>query len=102
MTFRTVQYVFYLSKNILNRSVKFFFKRMAISILTVVVSACIVHFIPHFGTKSYLGWVLYACVVGIIVLAATCGIDLIFCRKDFIGAVKVIKNAVFAKIKKKR
>ena len=101
MTFRTVQYVFYLSKNILNRSVKFFFKRMAVSILTVVVSAAVVHFIPSFGTKSYLGWVLYACVVGIAVLAATCGVDLIFCRRDFIGAVKIIKNAIFAKIKKK-
>ena len=102
MTFRTVQYVYYLSKNILNRSVKFFFKRMAVSILTVVISAGVVHFIPSFGTKSYLGWVLYACAVGIIVLTITCGIDLIFCRKDFIGAVKVIKNAIFAKIKKKK
>ena len=102
MTFRTVQYVYYLSKNILNRSVKFFFKRMAVSILTVVISAGVVHFIPSFGTKSYLGWVLYACAVGIIVLTVTCGIDLIFCRKDFIGAVKVIKNAIFAKIKKKK
>lgn len=102
MTFRTVQYVYYLSKNILNRSVKFFFKRMAVSILTVVISAGVVHFIPSFGTKSYLGWVLYACAVGIIVLTVTCGIDLIFCRKDFIGAVKVIKNAIFARIKKKK
>lgn len=102
MTFRTVQYVYYLSKNILNRSVKFFFKRMTVSILTVVVSAGVVHFIPSFGTKSYFGWVLYACAVGIIVLTVTCGIDLIFCRKDFIGAVKVIKNAIFAKIKKKK
>lgn len=102
MTFRTVQYVYYLSKNILNRSVKFFFKRIAVSILTVVISAGVVHFIPSFGTKSYFGWVLYACAVGIIVLTITCGIDLIFCRKDFIGAVKVIKNAIFAKIKKKK
>lgn len=102
MTLRTVQYVYYLSKNILNRSVKFFFKRMAVSILTVVISAGVVHFIPSFGTKGYLGWVLYACAVGIIVMTITCGIDLIFCRKDFIGAVKVIKNAIFAKIKKKK
>lgn len=102
MTFRTVQYVFYLSKNILNRSVKFFFKRMAASILTVAASVLAVHFVPSFGIKGYLGWVLYACVVGIIVLAMTCAVDLIFCRKDFIGAFSIVKNAVFIRLKKKK
>lgn len=101
MTFRTVQYVFYLQKNILKRSVKFFFKRLAISALAVVVSSLIVHFVPQFGSGGYLGWALYACAVGIIVLAVTCLTDLVFCRKDFVGAANAIKNTLFIKIKKK-
>lgn len=101
MTFRTVQYVFYLSKNILQRSVKLFFKRMAFSILTVVLSATVVHFIPSFGSDDYLGWVLYACVVGSVVLAMTCAVNIVFCRKDFTEAVRFMKNMAFAKAKRK-
>ena len=101
MTFRTVQYVYYLSKNILNRSVKFFFKRMAFSALTVVISASIVHFVPNFGTETYLHWALYACVVGVIVLTVNGAVNLVFCRKDFVGAILIARNAVFSKVKKK-
>lgn len=101
MTFRTVQYVYYLSKNILNRSVNFFFKRMAFSALTVVISASIVHFVPNFGTETYLHWALYACVVGVIVLTVNGAVNLVFCRKDFVGAISIARNAVFSKVKKK-
>lgn len=100
MTFRTIQYVFYLSKNILNRNVIYFFKRALISIFIVAISAAIVHFVPQFGTKSYIGWVVYACVVGIIVLVITGTVNLLICRRDFTDAVRIIKNAIFAKIKK--
>lgn len=100
MTFRTVQYVYYLSKNILKRSMMFFIKRTAVSVLTVVLSAAAVHFLPDFSMTSYFRWVLYACVVGAIVLAITCIVNLIFSRKEFAGALAVAKNAVFSKVKK--
>ncbi len=100
MTFRTVQYVYYLSRNILKRSVKHFFKRIILSAVSVGLSALAVSLVPSFGTKSYLGWALYACVVGIIVLAITCGIDLIFCRRDFKDAMAIMRSTVFSKIKK--
>lgn len=101
MTFRTIQYVFYLSKNILNRNVGFFFKRMAISLLIAAVSSAITYFVPDFGMKSYLNWAIYACIVAVIVLAVTCIFSIIFSKKDFINTVGILRRTVFSKIKNK-
>lgn len=100
MTFRTVQYVFYLKKNILKRSTRFFFKRILISFLIVTISALTVRIIPDFGTSGYLNWAFYACVVAATVAIYTCIINLIFCRNDFIGAIRVVQNALSLKAKK--
>ena len=78
----------------------FFIKRTAVSVLTVALSAAAVHFLPEFSMTSYLNWAVYACVVGVIVLAITCIVNLIFSRKEFVGALAVAKNAFFSKVKK--
>lgn len=101
MSFRTVQYVFYLSKNILNRSVKYFFFRLATSTLTVLISVAAVHFVPNIEMNGYLNWLIYACIVGVIVLAATCLVNLAFFKKDFFETIALAKKAVFSKIVKK-
>lgn len=99
MSFRTVQYVFYLSKNIMNRSVRFFFYRLAVSALTVIISVATVHLVPQIEMTGYLNWLIYACIVALIVLAATCLVNLIFCRKDFFDTVALAKKAVFSRKK---
>ncbi len=100
MTFRTIQYVFYLSKNILNRKIGFFFKRMAVSLLIAAASTAITYFVPDFGMKSYIDWIIYACIVAVTVLAVTCIFSIIFSKKEFMSTVAILRKTVFSKIKK--
>ncbi len=99
MTFRTIQYVFYLSKNILNRKIGFFFKRMAVSLLIAAASTTITYFVPDFGMKSYIDWIIYACIVAVTVLAVTCIFSIIFSKKEFMSTVAILRKTVFSKKK---
>lgn len=82
MTFRTVQYVYYLSKNIINRSVKPFFKRTVISTVTILLSIVATQLLPSFDGVTYLQWIIYAIEVALVVAAVTVAVNIFLCRKD--------------------
>lgn len=99
MTFRTGQYVLYLSKNIMHRSVKYFFKRMLIALLIAAISIAAVSLLPGFTGTTYMKWIVYAIEVSLIVAAVTLTVNLIFCRSDLTQAWKYARRLIFAKIK---
>ena len=100
MSFRTVQYAWYLSKNILERSFWIFIKRLLSAAVISIVSIIIVKFLPDFTVNSYLTWVIYAGAVLFVVLLITTIINLLFSKKEFFEVIKYTTTTFF-KVKKK-
>ena len=101
MTFRTVQYAWYLSKNILVRSFSIFLKRAGGAMLSAALSIIVNHFVPHIGVTSYLTWALYGVKVALITGAIILLVDIIFFRKDLLNTIKYLKKVIFSKLIKR-
>lgn len=100
MLFRTVQYVVYLSNNILERSAGHFVKRFIIYTVTSLVIVSVVKFlplIPSFEINSYLSWVVYAVAVTLTSAAITFFSGMLFYRDDVKDLAAVIKRMLSRK-----
>lgn len=100
MAFRTVQYAWYLSENILERSFAVFIKRVAVAALISAVSIVLVGVLPKVAVESYTTWVLFAVETAAVVVAVTFIFSLVFSKNELIDTIKYIKNT-FLKRKKK-
>lgn len=99
MSFRTVQYAWYLSKNILERKFSVFIKRVVTSVIASALSVLIVNLMPEFAVDSYFMWVIYAVETAVITLAVTLTVSFAFSRKELFSTVKYVKST-FLKRKK--
>lgn len=102
MTFRTVQYVAYLSKNIINRSIKPFLKRMAISTFIILLSVAATQLLPSFDAVTYLQWVIYAIEVALVVTTVTVAVNLLLCRKEMAELWSFARRLLRGKKRKER
>lgn len=102
MVFRTVQYVWYLSQNILERKMSVFFKRAGVSILCSALSIVIVKFLPHISVTSYLTWAVYGIQTGFVTAAVVLLVNFLFFRNNFIDTFKYIYKIVFGKFLKRK
>lgn len=97
-TYRIVDYVLYLRKNILNRRYRDTVKRFAVNGLNAILIIVVVLIIPFSSTENYLEWVLKAIPVFIISCMITLAVNYIFYKKDFVEIVKRIMS-IFARKK---
>lgn len=93
MTFRTIQYVVYLSKNILKRSMKPFIKRTVITVISVTVSIFISRIISDGFVTSYFTWAVYAVIVFSVCFAVNLAVNFLLCKKDLFMVFKILKSA---------
>lgn len=92
MAFRTFQYSFYVSKNLVKRPKWDFIKHFAICLINMAVILLICNSISmHFKT-SYSGWLINAFVIFMIAVVVTLLFDVIFYRADTLEVLKKIKN----------
>lgn len=101
MTFRTVQYAWYLSKNILERSFSVFLKRAGCSALCAALSLAVNFNLPHIAVTSYPTWAVYAVQVALVTGVLTALVNFILFRKDFINLIKFLRNAFLSKLIKR-
>lgn len=90
MAFRTFQYAIYLSKNIINRDLKYFYSHIIICFVIMAV----VYYISKIymaNIGSWLEWVLYAAITTIIAIILTVVTDLVFYKDDFFGLFNKLK-----------
>ena len=78
MSFRTFQYVYFLSKTILNRPIILFIKRCFINIIAIILIILLVNILPDFSIISYHLWACYALFIFIISLLITFIVNYIF------------------------
>lgn len=93
MVFRTLQYVVYLSKNIMYRDVKYFVRH---ALLCFGIMA-VVYFVSQLYLPSvmdnWMTWIIYATITTLIAIALTLGTDYVFYRHDMENLIgKLIRN----------
>lgn len=81
MTYRTVSFIRFLSKSVLELSVLEQVKRYAVSVLAYVTACLLLSRIP-FTTTNYFQWGVYAAIVFICDTAITLMFNYLFMRKE--------------------
>lgn len=89
MAYRTCYLAWYLSRNILNRSLRYFCAHLLADGL-VVAAGCLSTRWIALGEVSYLAWLLMAVKVGVIVLSESILIHYVFYRKIFRTSLKIL------------
>ncbi|MBP3939668.1 MAG: polysaccharide biosynthesis C-terminal domain-containing protein [Clostridia bacterium] len=100
MVFRTVQYAWYLSKNILERSFNVFIKRVVMAVAVSAISILTVYFVPKVAVNSYATWAMFAVEAAVIVVAITIIFNLLFAKKELFDTIKYIKTTFLKRRKK--
>ena len=89
--YRTIYFVWYLSKYILKREMSIFIKQTFIDILSIVCIYLSTRWITM-KKVSYLAWFVMALKVGVISLCVVIGISLIFSKENVKGVVEEIRR----------
>lgn len=80
MVYRTLYLVWYLTRNIMNRPMKKFWKCLAVDAVTVGLMAGVSFRFAHLCT-DYAGWFLMSLRVGLLALAACLAVNLVCSRR---------------------
>ena len=89
--FRFVYYVFYLSKNIFHRKIKFFIKRFVINVISVACNCALGYFlISFFSIDNYLHWAISGAVLVAVIGICTLVINSVFFKKECSVLIKKI------------
>lgn len=88
--FRTFQYALYLSKNIIPRKNTNLYMHLLTSAGIAAAVIAIHSIYPPIPMHNYLYWVVDACIVGVVTVALTLAVDLVFFREDCMACAKKI------------
>lgn len=100
MAFRTVQYAWYLSKNILERKFTVFIKRVLLSATIAMISFGTVELLPVFEIDSYLKWMILAVISFVITVIVTLVVSVIFSKNELFESLRYARAILFHKSKK--
>lgn len=94
MTYRTLYFVWYLHKNILNYNLKVFIRHIVLDVLQVIMCTVLltVIFPAKIDTVSWSGWILLALKTGILCLITCLGINLTFNRSYLVIIKKILEK----------
>lgn len=100
MLFRTIQYVVYLSRNVIKRKISEFIKRCFINIFAVLFIIFVVNSLKIVIIDSYLAWGLYAVCITLISLVIVVLANLVFYRSDIMNLYRIVKSLLTPKQKR--
>lgn len=92
MLFRTIHFVWYLSKNILCRPAKFFMKSIIIDALCVV-SILLPSILTYTECSNYTEWTIYAIKIGLLGFFSCSAINMVFYKKTIKDAFSFLKKS---------
>jgi len=92
MLFRTIQYEAYLSKNILNRSIFEFIKRIIVYSLAAILIIVVINLLPTKVIDSFTAWIVYAVEVVFIASLITFITDGLFYLDEMKNVLSIIKR----------
>lgn len=92
MTIRSVEFVCYTSKHILERSIWHSIKVILAIVVEMIIIAMIVSFIPEFKVDGYFTWLLSSIVIVGISTVVVCAINLVIHKESFKDIVSYLKS----------
>ena len=93
MVFRTLQYVVYLSKNIMYRDVKYFIRHALLCFAIMAVVYFVSQLYMPASMDGWMTWVIYAAITTLIAIALTLGTDYLFYKHDMVNLIsKILRN----------
>jgi len=95
--FRTIRFALYMSRNIVERSIRPFIKRVILSGMCILLIVGINSTIPLSNPHNYMSWMLNAIIVSVIAVIPVALVEVIFYRGDLMVLLAMIKG-----VRKKR
>lgn len=92
--FRTVQYVSYLQRNILNRSPLLFFKQMATSFIVIASTVVTCRILGIMHAESYISFAINTAICFTICVLFSLIVTLLFYRTTFYSLIKMFKRSL--------
>ena len=94
LVYRTTQYAIYSSTHILRRKIWVAGKNVLINIIEAVIVIFIIKCMPVWNVTSYLSWLIYAVVVGMITMFVIGASSFLFYRSEISLLSQKVKNAL--------
>ena len=101
MLIRTVEFVYHTNKYILNRSAFESIKKILVIIIEVLLIVFLSKYLPKIKVISYLTWIEFALLVGLLAVIVVLSINIIIYKKEFKEMINIIKN-IFKKKEKNK
>lgn len=98
-SYRTLDYIFYINKEILHRSSARSWKRIFSNLIIGIVSAVLVTIIIPIQTTNYFNWVCYAIIISVIVGSIYAIINAFIEREACVEMFNILKNLFVKKNK---
>lgn len=96
LIYRTLYYIVYLNKNILNRKIIVFFKRVLINIFGIIICIMIYNFFKgYIMCSNYLELIIEAIFYTVVVSVIIGGINILLYRNEFLALFHKFKNIIF-------
>ena len=90
--FRSVQYAYYLSKNLIKRSLWIFVGHIVLSAIVAMITVALSEAFLNWQTESYMQWIgKSVCVAGVATVLTVLG-GILFYKNDMIYLISKIKN----------
>ena len=99
MAFRTLQYVIYLSKNIMNRDIRYFLKHAILCFAIMIAVYLLAQLYLPSSLDSWMDWIIYSVVTTAIAVALTLSTDYLFYKEDLFNFIGKLKNNFLRKKK---
>ncbi len=97
MVYRTLDYVFYLNKNIIFISPKFFFKRVFVGIVSSAIGITVCIFLCLNNAENWIRWAINSCFSVILIGIINIVFNYIFYKNDLINFLSSFRNALHKK-----
>lgn len=97
MSIRTIEFMYHTSKYILDRSVWYTFKRLAVIAVEVIIVAIIVNLIPSINVTNYITWIVQAIIVAIISITVVISINSIVYKENVKNVLEMVKKLLHRK-----
>ena len=94
MLFRTIQYSFFVSKNIVKRNKSVFFLKFFIYLCDGIIIFAIFRWLPIFTPISYIQWMLKAIIVVIVSSVLVLATDYVFFNEDTKALISKLKTLI--------
>ncbi len=99
MAFRTLQYVIYLSRNIMNRDIRYFLNHAILCFAIMIAVYLLAQLYLPSSFDGWMDWIIYSAVTTAIAVALTLSTDYLFYKEDLFNFIGKLKNNFLRKKK---